>query len=333
MEQTRLKKTEEGYIKKSIESMSFALKKNDQNKNALAISKEVRFNGKVYKVLPIFNTVLWYCKEKAHNYSPSAWRYYRSAFNFYANNEFNHDRISKEKLTKIKDILASTKSGQKTYIPKRTSANKAKSLNEKDIKALLEKLVSSNNKWSTAVGLWIQAGIIAGLRPIEWSTVEINRDQKGKMFLVVKNAKNTNNRSHGENRTIDLSFLNSEEEKLIDNHIRVAKGFYENGLWKKYYEGCSNLLRIVTRKLWPKRTKYPTLYTFRHQFSANIKASGYTPEEVAALMGHASDQTAQEHYGKKRYGKKGKGPTPDKNDVKNVKIKTKQKFDFKDIKN
>jgi integrase len=332
MKQTRLKKTEEGYIKKSIESMSFAFKKNDQNKNAIAISKDVRFNEKVYTVLPIFNTVLWYCKEKAHNYSPSAWRYYRSAFNFYANNEFNHNRISKEKLDKIKEILSLTKSGEKTYIPKRTSANKAKSLNEKDVKELLNFIASSNNKWSTATGLWIRSGIIAGLRPVEWSEVDVNKDDKNKLFLVVKNAKNTNNRSHGENRTIDLSFLNSEDEKCVKNHIKVAKGFYENDLWKKYYEGCSNFLRIVTRKLWPKRTKYPTLYTFRHQFSANLKASGYTPEEVASLMGHASDQTAQEHYGKKRYGNKGKGPKPNKNDVKNVKIKTKQKFDFKDVK-
>lgn len=332
MEQTRIKKTEEEYLKKAIQSMNHAFEKNKEKEAAKSISKKVKYKEKVYTVLPIFNTVLWYCKEKAHNYSPNSWRYYRASFNFYAENEFNHGRLNQEILDKIKDVLSKTKSGEKTYIPKRTSAKKSKNLNEKDLKELLEALSNSNNKWSTATTLWIQAGILAGLRPIEWSNVEIKYNDKNKIFLVVKNAKNTNDRSHGENRNIDLSFLNEKQENLIKNHIKVAKGFYENNLWKKYYEGCSNLLRNVTRKIWKNKEKYPTLYTARHQFSSNIKASGYTPEEVAALMGHASDQTAQEHYGKKRYGKKGKGPKPDKNDVKNVKIKTKQKFEFKDNK-
>ena len=45
-----------------------------------------------------------------------------------------------------------------------------------------------------------------------------------------------------------------------------------------------------------------TLYTARHQFSANAKSDGLSKEEVAALMGHASIYTAGEHYGKRRGG-------------------------------
>jgi len=54
--------------------------------------------------------------------------------------------------------------------------------------------------------------------------------------------------------------------------------------------------------LWPKRTSHATLYSMRHQFSANAKASGFTREEIAALMGHAVDTTATQHYGKKTAG-------------------------------
>lgn len=47
-----------------------------------------------------------------------------------------------------------------------------------------------------------------------------------------------------------------------------------------------------------------TLYTARHQFSANAKSSdGLTRTEIAALMGHASIYTAGEHYGKRRSGR------------------------------
>lgn len=332
MTQTRSKKTEESYIKKSIELMHLAFNKNKENKSALSISMEITFNEKIFKVLPVFNTVLWFCKNKAHNYSPSTWRYYRSSFNFYAQSEFNAGRLKIEKLEKINEILSLTKSGEKSYLPQRTSAKKSKNLNEKDIIELILALESSKNKWAQATLLWIRSGVLSGLRPIEWSNVEIKEDENNNIFLIVKNAKNTNNRSHGVNRTIDLTFLTNKDESIIKKHVKLAKGFHGNDLWKKYYEGCSNLLRTLTRKMWPNRKKYPTLYTFRHQFSANIKASGYTPNEVAALMGHASDQTAQEHYGKKRYGKSGKGPKPNKEDLKNVKIKMKQNFDFKDKK-
>jgi integrase len=332
MEQTREPKTETGYIKKALQAMNHAYKKNINNLKAKSISKEVEFNNKKVMTLPIYNTVLWYCKEKAHSYMPNTWRYYRSSFNFYAEKEFENGNLSLDKLKKIKLVLSQTKSGNKTYIPKRTSAKKSKNLNEKDLKVLINKLKSSNSKWGVATMLWIQAGIIAGLRPIEWSNVEIAYENNGGVVLIVKNAKSTNKRSHGKYRTIDLSFLKGEEKKLIENHIKIAHRFFENNLWDDYYNGCSNLLRYTTRKIWKSREKYPTLYTSRHQFSANIKADGSTPEEVAALMGHASDETAQEHYGKKRYGSGGRMPKANSEDVKNVKIKNKTKFEFKDNK-
>jgi len=45
-----------------------------------------------------------------------------------------------------------------------------------------------------------------------------------------------------------------------------------------------------------------TLYSFRHVFAASAKASGVKPAGLAAMMGHASIETAYCHYGKMRYG-------------------------------
>lgn len=44
-----------------------------------------------------------------------------------------------------------------------------------------------------------------------------------------------------------------------------------------------------------------TLYTARHQFSANMK-NILSKDQVADLMGHSSNETAGLHYGKKRSG-------------------------------
>lgn len=328
MEQTRIKKTEYQYIKKTLQSMNSLYKKFKGNEKIENIKESIEFNEKKYEVVPIYETVIWYCKNKAHEYKPSTWRFYRSAFIFFATEEFLKNKINEEKLNKIKLLLKKTESGKKEFLPNRTSSKKSKYLNDKDLKLLIEEISKTKNKWKIATILWIQSGLISGLRPIEWQNVEINYNEKNQIILKVKNAKNTNQRSHGEYRLIDLTFLEEKEKNLIEKHIKISQGFYKNNLWKSYYEGCSNLLRYTSRNLWKKKEKYPTLYSCRHQFSANIKASGYTTEEVAALMGHASNKTAQIHYGKKRYGKSGKGPKPNKEDIKNVRIKNNNIFEF-----
>ncbi len=71
-----------------------------------------------------------------------------------------------------------------------------------------------------------------------------------------------------------------------------------------YYRRSARRLKIVVEKLWPSRTMWPTLYTGRHQFAANLKKAGYSRLEIAALMGHATDETAHSHYGKKKAGRK-----------------------------
>ncbi|MCF7971359.1 MAG: hypothetical protein K9L22_09380 [Methylococcaceae bacterium] len=45
------------------------------------------------------------------------------------------------------------------------------------------------------------------------------------------------------------------------------------------------------------------LYSARHQFVANAKQGGLSLEVIAALMGHASTETATQHYGRRVSGK------------------------------
>jgi len=45
-----------------------------------------------------------------------------------------------------------------------------------------------------------------------------------------------------------------------------------------------------------------TLYSFRHQFIANAKQTFDDPVITAAVVGHYSTKTANEHYGKRRHG-------------------------------
>lgn len=61
-----------------------------------------------------------------------------------------------------------------------------------------------------------------------------------------------------------------------------------------------------------------TLYSGRHQFSANAKKAGVPAIEIAAMMGHGSDETHVKSYGKRRVGKGGFTIQADPLDVERV---------------
>ena len=98
----------------------------------------------------------------------------------------------------------------------------------------------------------------------------------------------------------------------------------------------------ITKSLFPRRQKQPTLYTPRHEAAARWKAvyvnSATTDEErlrglaiVAALLGHATDETATIHYGRPRRGEGGSSrfpvPVPDAAEVARVRRRMQMKLE------
>ena len=86
-------------------------------------------------------------------------------------------------------------------------AVKAKSINAKDWQKLMAHLDKANGQWDKIIKRWLQAGLLCGLRPVEWTQSELLDTPNG-LVLHVKNAKNTNGRSNGEYRDIVLSGMN-----------------------------------------------------------------------------------------------------------------------------
>ncbi len=168
-----------------------------------------------------------------------------------------------------------------------------------------------------------EATYIAGLRPIEWQSaiVILNAEQLdehtltdfdfnysgGYPSLLVENAKATNGRSFGRFRCIDLSEVSEQGITFIKIACFYAhKMPLEDGkdtadvFWEKYYDKLRFSLYRVVQKILGKKGEGISLYTFRHQCIANLKAIR-SPEELAVMVGHGNDITATEHYGKQRY--------------------------------
>tara|TARA_B100000700_G_C15063722_1_gene868056 strand:- start:6771 stop:7775 length:1005 start_codon:yes stop_codon:yes gene_type:complete len=315
---TKTDKTKKEYILKAKQLMIRAYKEALEKTHQFSEDKNtviIEYKGKDNIGLSINYTAVWAVKNWASNLFHSSWKYYRATIIYYAEKEHEKGNLSENQLNKIKELLRRTKGHSDKDIAK-TSHSKKKSLNLKELKSIDNELKKSRSRWAKPTRIFIRAGKYTGLRPIEWQNAEINKEKK---LLKVTNAKSTNGRSLGDYRTLSLKHLDEKQIKDIENHILLVKNIILKEAWEQYYNGCSSLLKRTTRKLWPNKKKYPTLYSCRHQFSADMKASGCTKREVAALMGHASDLTAQEHYGRKLFGTRGRKPIINSIDLNRVK--------------
>lgn len=231
------------------------------------------------------------------NISRASWRLYKSAIVYYL--ETHHDiDAAMEALEFIvpKDATGCLKDSTKT------SSQKLKKIPVEDWEKLDNFLKSKNNKWHAELRAWLRSSIITGLRPIEWKNTKFFMYDDKQPALLVENAKHTNGRAHGITRTLILEDVTSDDLFAIKNHLNNVRTFDGMGEYDLFYDACSSALYYACRKLWPRRKKHITLYSARHQFSANAKNSGMTKKAIAAMMGHAVDITATIHYGRKQAG-------------------------------
>lgn len=324
--------TEKAYFVRATSLIKKAYKEAIEQKHSVSknISAYKDINNTQFLGLSLFNTCIWFKNFWAKNLRPRTLRLYRASLMYYIELELADKKIDQVTFDKMKNVLSSLKSGDAKDLELKTSAKKQKHLTLKDYKILDDALKASKNKWSSATRIWLKSGIITGLRPIEWRQAVYDEEENR---LIIKNAKNTNGRSHGEFRSFYLDHITASEKNTVLQHLKIAFSLSQKDeVWKQYYEGCSNLLKYTAGKVWPSRERHPTLYSARHQFSANMKASGCKPEEIATLMGHAVDDTALTTYGKKANGTRNIKPKINEEEIKRVKRTTSSnKFRIDDL--
>lgn len=185
--------------------------------------------------------------------------------------------------------------------PLRTSQKKGKVISPEDNRRFQDHLIKRRDEGHVAAGVlhdWIVASGLIGCRPSEWKDATCN----GRNVRIV-NGKSTHGRSHGKYRTVPIDYLPQEKRDIIIRHISYIAHWSEQGnSFDDLQKGMVNLIYRESRLCWPRKKTHVSLYTFRHQFSANLKATGLDKESIAALMGHASTETAGRHYARKITG-------------------------------
>lgn len=273
---------------------------------------------------------------------PNSIRQYRAALEFGLNRLLQQNPDRRADLAKALRLLdssrrqdpAAPKVGEpKAAMPMRTSASKAKAISDRDFDRILADASFDRSKYADDLVASMNANIVPGLRPIEWHGTRINV-AGDTLIMIVPNAKNTNDRAHGERRRLIFQAI----DPVSREHV-IAWAKRVNGMTLEAYEalltGLEERMRVITKRLFPRRRRRPTPYSVRHAVSARLKrfyiGNAKTRDErdlgaaiVAALMGHAADDTASHHYGNAS-GKGGRSyPIPKANPLEVARIRPKR---------
>ncbi len=179
-------------------------------------------------------------------------------------------------------------------------AQRVRSFPDRDLRKLLNLLQNPSEQkglrrgtYDDILSLFLRVNVRVGLRPSEWDTAQWAR-LDGETVLRVQNRKATNGRANGPERLLRIhpSFRRTVQA-LLDERDR----FYLIGAsWPEIQNGMANRLKeirhLVTHKTY-------TLYSTRHRFVSAAKQSGFSKAEIADMLGHACEETAGEHYGRK----------------------------------
>lgn len=127
-----------------------------------------------------------------------------------------------------------------------------------------------------------------GARPCELAAMKVVDDR-----IVIKGAKQTEDGKRGADRI--LKWVKGDVAPVIEDLLRILKN---SG---KSQDAIRVSVSDAVQKLFPDDKKKISIYTMRHQFGSNLKASGMSRVEMAYMMGHQSTASVA-RYGDKRRG-------------------------------
>jgi integrase len=204
----------------------------------------------------------------------------------------------------------------------RTSQLKQKGLSVEDFERICHAVRAGRSPNAIALTAYLHSAMLAGVRFVEWPTAKFGPSQtRGFRYeLILENGKQGNERAHGPIRTLRWHDLPEDLVSELTTWIKIAAEADRIGNYQRLYRTLGGLMHDVSAKLFPRRKLLPALSSARHAATARWKqlylAEAKSAEErdlgraiIAALMGHASDESATRHYARARSGG-GQFPSP-----------------------
>lgn len=257
--------------------------------------------------LPPKLAVLYLIDQKP-SISKSTWRQNKAALKFHLEELVSSvkDDLRARELRDALEVLSNEAQTGAMRRGTRTSAIKQKGCGRQDFLKIIHFLRANTDRyrWAKSLVVLLGATYLTGLRPCEWGLAYLE-EREDEVVLVVRNAKFGEHRAGQMFRRLHLS----PDQPIVANAVRALLSHIQEGpgglVFSEWLRRVSLFMTRVGRSILGRRKRYPSIYSFRHQFAADAKASGVPLDEIAALMGHATDATATFHYARRTQGTAG----------------------------
>jgi hypothetical protein len=281
-----------------------------------------RAASKALPHLTVDTFVDWVIETRRKAWSASSWRQYRAAMLYGFGREGSAKPAIAGQIDAACSRLQQTRPWPQADHTLRTSQQKSKRMPENDCDRVRHAALASRSPKRQELADILLGTIITGLRVAEWPSARFVCSQTPGFAweLIVRNAKYDEERierarAHGEFRTLRWVGLDDEAVTAITRWIALANQAGQDGTYEKLIQALRDFMRKLTQDLFRRRRKRPTLYTGRHEAIARWKLHYVELQTtiegrlqglaiVAALSGHASDETATAHYGRPRRGER-----------------------------
>ena len=128
---------------------------------------------------------------------------------------------------------------------------------------------------------------MTGARPCELAGITVDGRR-----IRIPGAKHSHGGLRGADRELEAS------QEFCDLVRNALEAFHKED---RSLDSIRMAIHEVAKRIFP-RGRIPSMYTLRHQFGANLKASGASRRQMAYVMGHqATDSIGR--YGDKRFGR------------------------------
>jgi integrase len=170
--------------------------------------------------------------------------------------------------------------------------SRVKSVSEGDLDKIISKLGNNDNEVRSALTI----ASLTGCRPVEMLGIKVLSDTE----IFIPGAKVNEEGNRGLDRHLKLDSGEVEAIRRAQQWISEAdRQTTKKGLKSDAMHRIQSRLSTLVKSTFPKRKSQITLYSFRHQLGANLKASGMDRVSIAYTMGHQSTSSV-DVYGDKR---------------------------------
>ncbi|EMR12046.1 hypothetical protein MPL1_12276 [Methylophaga lonarensis MPL] len=228
---------------------------------------------------PTVKTVSQMLCDVACEYRPAYWRRLKTALAVYA-----EDKGNAETAAIIRGLVNPTTSCSPHL--KKHKQRRVKSVSDEDHETLIAHLKAHKDIECLAAVLTVY---FTGCRPAEIQNISLD----GNQTITIVSAKKID-AIRGCDRQLKLSDEAYQTLALLLPNIPHAKVGKTSDISR-----IQRRLQRHVKKIWPKRERHISLYSYRHQIGANLKASGFSRAEIAGIMGHSSHDSV-DVYGDKR---------------------------------